>query len=127
MTTTTQNIIKITLAVLALVGLWGIILANGTTTKSDDVQNVVKELVELKDRKQECLDSLSYQEAIEEYKGISHCWLDDERIVELKKQLQEFLRNDYEKVDEKIEEKKIELLASENTPAVEKLNFLLSE
>jgi hypothetical protein len=53
--------------------------------------------------------------------------LDDERIVELKKQLQEFLRNDYEKVDEKIEEKKIELLASENTPAIEKLNFLLSE
>jgi len=124
MNETNKKIIKIVLVGLALIGLIGFILACGSTTKTDDVQEVVKELVILKDRKQDCLDSLSYQEAIEEYKGISHCWLDDEQIIELKNKLQDFLKNDYEKVDEKIEEK---LLASKNISSLDKLNFLLSE
>ena len=128
MTEKITNIIKYVCTGLLIIGLIGIVLANGIRTKTTDIQEVVRELVELKDAKQECLDSLTYQEAIEEYKWISHCGLTDERIMELKSQLTEFLRNDYERVDEKIEEIKQErILANQNTTAVEKLTFLLAE
>lgn len=125
----TKKIIKIIISSILLLALLGVVFSMGILkTKTSDVKNVVVELIELKDIKQECLDNLSYQEAIEEYKGISHCGNNDERIKELKNTLQEFLKNDYEKVDERIEEKKQELILS-NTwfTDLEKLTFLLSE
>ena len=68
MTEKITNIIKYVCTGLLIIGLIGIVLANGIRTKTTDIQEVVRELVELKDAKQECLDSLTYQEAIEEYK-----------------------------------------------------------
>lgn len=125
----TKNIIKIVLSAILLIGLIWIVLANGIfKTKTSDVKDVIVELIDLKDIKQECLDNLSYQEAIEEYKGLSHCGNNDERIKELKETLQEFLRNDYERVDERIEEKRQEkILADTGTTSLEKLTFILSE
>lgn len=124
----TKNILKIVLSALLLIGLIWIVLACWIKTKTGDVKDVIVELIDLKDIKQECLDSLTYQEAIEEYKGFSHCGNNDERIKELKETLQEFLRNDYERVDERIEEKKQEkILADTGTTSLEKLTFILSE
>jgi len=124
----TKNILKIVLSALLLIGLIWIVLACWIKTKTGDVKDVIIELIDLKDIKQECLDNLSYQEAIEEYKGFSHCGNNDERIKELKETLQEFLRNDYERVDERIEEKKQEkILADTGTTSLEKLTFILSE
>ena len=124
----TKNILKIVLSALLLIGLIWIVLACGIKTKTGDVKDVIIELIDLKDIKQECLDNLTYQEAIEEYKGFSHCGNNDERIKELKETLQEFLRNDYERVDERIEEKKQEkILADTGTTSLEKLTFILSE
>ena len=124
----TKNILKIVLSALLLIGLIWIVLACWIKTKTGDVKDVIIELIDLKDIKQECLDNLSYQEAIEEYKGFSHCGNNDERIKELKETLQEFLRNDYERVDERIEEKKQEkILADTGTTSLEKLTFILGE
>lgn len=124
----TKNILKIVLSAVLLIGLIWIVLACWIKTKTGDVKDVIIELIDLKDIKQECLDNLSYQEAIEEYKGFSHCGNNDERIKELKETLQEFLRNDYERVDERIEEKKQEkILADTGTTSLEKLTFILSE
>lgn len=124
----TKNILKIVLSAILLIGLIWIVLACWIKTKTGDVKDVIIELIDLKDIKQECLDNLSYQEAIEEYKGFSHCGNNDERIKELKETLQEFLRNDYERVDERIEEKKQEkILADTGTTSLEKLTFILSE
>ena len=108
MTETTNKIIKIVLVVIALIGLSGIILACGTSSKTSEAQAAVRELIELKTKKQECKDSLNYQETIEEYKGIYHCNQNDERIVELKKILSESLLNDYEQVDSIIFQKQLE-------------------
>ena len=124
----TKNILKIVLSAVLLIGLIWIVLACWIKTKTGDVKDVIIELIDLKDIKQECLDNLSYQEAIEEYKGFSHCGNNDERIKELKETLQEFLRNDYERVDERIEEKKQEkILADTGTTSLEKLTFILGE
>lgn len=124
----TKNILKIVLSAVLLIGLIWIVLACWIKTKTGDVKDVIIELIDLKDIKQECLDNLTYQEAIEEYKGFSHCGNNDERIKELKETLQEFLRNDYERVDERIEEKKQEkILADTGTTSLEKLTFILSE
>jgi hypothetical protein len=106
----TTKIIKIILVILALVGLFWIIVACGTSSKTSEAQATVKELIELKTQKQECKDSLNYQETIEEYKGIYHCNQNDERIVELKKILSESLLNDYEQVDSIIMEKQLQLI-----------------
>ena len=97
MTETTNKIIKIVLVVIALIGLSWIILACGTSSKTSEAQATVKELIELKTKKQECKDSLNY-----------HCNQNDERIVELKKILSESLLNDYEQVDSIIFQKQLE-------------------
>ena len=108
MTETTNKIIKIVLVVIALIGLSWIILACGTSSKTSEAQATVKELIELKTKKQECKDSLNYQETIEEYKGIYHCNQNDERKIKKKKILSESLLNDYEQVDSIIFQKQLE-------------------
>ena len=128
MTETTNKIIKIVLVVMALIGLSWIILACGTSSKTSEAQATVKELIELKTKKQECKDSLNYQETIEEYKGIYHCNQNDERIVELKKILSESLLNDYEQVDSIIMHKQLENIASSTWNKAEQLlGLMLSE
>jgi Fe2+ transport system protein B len=128
MTETTNKIIKIVLVVITLIGLSGIILACGTSSKTSEAQATVKELIELKTEKQQCKDSLNYQETIEEYKGIYHCNQNDERIVELKKTLQENLLNDYEQVDSIIMHKQLENIASSTGNKAEQLlGLMLSE
>jgi hypothetical protein len=124
----TNKIIKIVLVVIALIGLSWIILACGTSSKTSEAQATVKELIELKTKKQECKDSLNYQETIEEYKGIYHCNQNDERIVELKKILSESLLNDYEQVDSIIMHKQLENIASSTWNKAEQLlGLMLSE
>jgi uncharacterized membrane-anchored protein YjiN (DUF445 family) len=124
----TNKIIKIVLVVIALIGLSWIILACGTSSKTSEAQATVKELIELKTKKQECKDSLNYQETIEEYKGILHCGENDERIAELKKTLSETLLNDYEQVDSIIMHKQLENIASSTGNKAEQLlGLMLSE
>ena len=128
MTETTNKIIKIVLVVIALIGLSWIILACGNKSKTSESQATVKELIELKTKKQECKDSLNYQETIEEYKGILHCGENDERIAELKKTLSETLLNDYEQVDSIIMHKQLENIASSTWNKAEQLlGLMLSE
>ena len=54
MTENTTKIIKIVLVIMALIGLSGIILACGNNSKESEAQATVKELVQLKDKKQKC-------------------------------------------------------------------------
>ena len=121
----TTKIIKIILVIMALIGLSGIILACGNNSKESEAQATVKELVQLKDKKQKCKDSLNYQETIEEYKGILHCWEDDERIAELKKILSETLLNDYEQVDSIIMQKQLEQISASTWNKLAQLEGLL--
>lgn len=128
MTESATKIVKIVLVIMALIGLSGIILACGNNSKESEAQATVKELVQLKDKKQKCKDSLNYQETIEEYKGILHCGENDERIAELKKTLSETLLNDYEQVDSIIMHKQLENIASSTWNKAEQLlGLMLSE
>lgn len=122
----TKKIIKISLVVLALAGLFGIILAYGSSkTKTSEAQATVRELIELKDQKQQCKDGLNYQETIEEYKWLYHCNENDERIVELKKILSDNLLNDYEQVDSIIMQKQLEQISASTWNKLAQLEGLL--
>jgi hypothetical protein len=124
----TTKIIKIILVIMALIGLCGIIVACGNKSKISEAQATVRELIELKDKKQECKDGLNYQETIEEYKGIYHCGDSDERILELKKILSDNLLNDYEQVDSIIMQKQLEKISeSTGNKAEQLLGLMLSE
>jgi hypothetical protein len=127
MTETTTKAIKIIGTIIALIGLWWIILASWET-KTGEAQAIVKELIQLKDQKEDCKNNLSYNDTIEDYKWFSKCWDNDERIKELKEQLQEKLLNDYEQVDAKIMEKQLQMIADAETWKAEKLTaFIMSE
>lgn len=124
----TTKIIKIVCVILALIWLCWIILASGTSTKISEAQTTVKELIQLKEQKEECRNSLSYLETIEDYKGFLHCGENDERIKELKNILQETLINEYEKVDNIIMQKQLEQIAQVETWRVEQFTaFMMSE
>ena len=125
MTETTNKIIKIVLVVIALIGLSWIILACGTSSKTSEAQATVKELIELKDQKQQCKDGLNYQETIEEYKWLFHCNENDERIIELKKILSDNLLNDYEQVDSIIMQKQLEQISASTWNKLAQLEGLL--
>lgn len=126
---TTKNIIKIIIVVILTTWIFGVILAYGSSkTKTSEAQATVKELIELKDQKQQCKDSLNYQETIEEYKGLFHCNENDERISELKSLLKESLLNDYEQVDSIIMEKQLQMIAENTWSKLAQLEaFLQSE
>ena len=126
---TTKNIIKIIIVVILTTWIFGVILAYGSSkTKTSEAQETVKELIELKDQKQQCKDSLNYQETIEEYKGLYHCNGNDERISELKSLLKESLLNDYEQVDSIIMEKQLQMIAENTWSKLAQLEaFLQSE
>ena len=121
----TTKFIKIGLVVLALIGLFGIILACGDTNKISEAQATVRELIELKDQKQQCKDGLNYQQTIEEYKWLFHCNENDERIIELKKILSDNLLNDYEQVDSIIMQKQLEQISASTWNKLAQLEGLL--
>lgn len=76
--------------------------AGWTLVRSDDCNTdlaiIVNELNQQRDAKQECLDNLTYEETRQSLLGFTKpCVQFDERIMELKEQMDSYLVKDYMK------------------------------
>ena len=97
-----QNIFKIVLSIVAILIVAFIIFGGVAVVRSafnnDDLWAIANELNWQRTLKQECLDNLTYEETRQSLLGfIKPCVQYDERIMELKAELDSYLVKDYMK------------------------------
>ena len=97
-----QNLFKILVAIVAtfailliIFGGWSAVRSAGAT---DEIWTIANELNLQRDLKQECLDNLNYEESRQSALGFTKpCVQYDEKIMELKAELDSYLIKDYMK------------------------------
>lgn len=97
-----QNILKIVLSIVAIIIVVLIIFGGVAVVRSafsnDDLWAIANELNQQRDAKQECLNNLTYEETRQSVLWFTKpCVQYDERIMELKAELDSYLVKDYMK------------------------------
>jgi len=97
-----QNILKIVLSIVVILIVTFIIFGGVVVVRSafthDDLWAIANELNQQRDAKQECLDNLTYEESRQSILWFTKpCVQYDERIMELKAELDSYLVKDYMK------------------------------
>ena len=97
-----QNIVKIVVSIVAVLVILLIIFCGWSVVRSsnvnDEIWAIANELNWQRTLKQECLDNLTYEETRQSLLGFSKpCVQYDERIMELKEELDSYLVKDYMK------------------------------
>ena len=97
-----QNIFKILVAIVATFAILLIIFGGWSAVRSantdDEIWTIANELNRKRDLKQECLDNLNYEESRLSALGFTKpCVQYDEKIMELKAELDSYLIKDYMK------------------------------
>ena len=97
-----QNIFKIVLSIVVILIVTFIIFGGVVVVRSaftnDELWAIANELNQQRDAKQECLDNLNYEESRQAALGFTKpCVQYDERIMELKAELDSYLIKDYMK------------------------------
>ena len=97
-----QNIFKLVLSIVVILIVVFIIFGGVVVVRSafsnDELWAIANELNQQRDAKQECLDNLTYEETRQSLLGFTKpCVQFDERIMELKEQMDSYLVKDYMK------------------------------
>lgn len=97
-----QNILKIVLSIVVILIVVFIIFGGVAVVRSafsnDQLCAIANELNQQRDAKQECLNNLTYEETRQSLLGFTKpCVQYDERIMELKAELDSYLVKDYMK------------------------------
>lgn len=97
-----RNIFKIVLSIVVILIVAFIIFGGVVVVRSaftnDELWAIANELNQQRDAKQECLDNLTYEESRQSALGFTKpCVQYDERIMELKAELDSYLVKDYMK------------------------------